>query len=140
MSAIQPLCYLIGISPSKLSKEENLILEAELFICICNALKEHHRAEHKNYFRSIKLTIEMEEVMLETNFVRLIIRDILLTEEYTLDGIAHYTGTHKDIVDEIFAGHNTSPSATFLRKLIELHRSVRHELYNMIIKKSLHNI
>ena len=32
-------------------------------------------------------------------------------------------------------GLNTSPSAIFLRKIIELHRSIRPELYREIMRK-----
>lgn len=32
-------------------------------------------------------------------------------------------------------GHITSPSALLLRKIIELHRSVRKDLYREIMKK-----
>ncbi len=43
MSATKPLCYLIGIHPAKFSKEENFLLEAELFLRICEELKEIFR-------------------------------------------------------------------------------------------------
>jgi hypothetical protein len=36
-------------------------------------------------------------------------------------------------------GRNVRPSAIFLRKLIDLHRSVRRELYQKIIKKVTEN-
>lgn len=135
MSAVEPLCKLIGINPHQISKEENLILEADLFTRICEELKEIFREQFKNYFRLLKLTIEKENHMLESNFVRLIIKDILSTEEYTMSGIAQYADIHEDVVDEVIAGRNTNPSAIFLRKVIELHRSVRCDVYNLIIKK-----
>jgi len=135
MSAIEPLCKLIGIDPHQLSKEEILILEADLFTRICEELKEVFREQHKNYFRLMKFTVEMENNMLESNFARFIIRDILLTEEYTLSGIAQYADVHEDVVDEVIAGRNTNPSAAFFRKMIELHRLVKCDIYNLIIKK-----
>src|SRR3990167_8857747 len=93
MSAIQPLCDLFPINIQKLSKMEMLILEAELFIHVCDALKNIIRAEFQDYFCLIKLHIEKEEKMLETQFIRCVIKDILSTEEYTLTGIACYTHT-----------------------------------------------
>ncbi len=135
MSATEPLCLLIGINPSVLQKEEIIILEAELFVCLCEELKEIFKAQYKHYFRLMKFTEEMEDAMLESNFISLIIKDILLTEEYTLQGIAHYTNTPEDVVHEIVSGRNASPSATFLRRAIELHRLVRRDLYGAIIKK-----
>jgi hypothetical protein len=77
----------------------------------------------------------MEIAMFEANFIRCIINDILSTEEYTLSGIAYYTETPEEIVYDIAIGHNTSPSANLLRKIIELHRSVRRDLYRSIVEK-----
>lgn len=135
MSAIEPFCYLMGINPVKLSKAENFLLEAHLYIRICEELKEIFKQQHKDYFCFMKFTLEMENVMLEENFIRLIIEDILSTGEYTLQGIASYTGTHEDIVSELASGLNTKPLAIYLRKTIELHRSVRRELYRAIGRK-----
>lgn len=135
MPAIEPLCKLIGINPHLLSKEEYLILEADLFIRIYDELKEFFREQYKNYFSLMRFNIEMENAMLESNFARLIIRDILSTEEFTLVGIAQYTDTHEDVIDEVTAGRNTNPSVTFFRKIIEIHRMVRCDIYNVIIKK-----
>ena len=135
MSAIEPLCHLVGVSPAKLTKEENLILEMELFVHICEELKESFNKKFKECFRAIKYSGEMERVMNEANFVRCVINDILLTEEYTLDGIAYYTQTPRDVVYELAIGSNASPSAMLLRKILELHRSVRRELYVVIMKK-----
>ena len=135
MSAMKPLCHLIGINPNNFTKEENILIEAELLIRICEELKEYFRIQHKGYFRLLKLTVEMENVMLEENFIRFLMRDILSTEEYTTEGIANYADTHEDVVIEIVTGRNTNPSALTFRRAIELHRTVREGLYQMIIKK-----
>lgn len=135
MPAIEPLCHLIGINSNKFSKEEIFILEAELLIHICYEIKEFYRDRYKNYFRLMKFTIEMENAMLDANYIRFAINDILLTEEYTLSGIAYYTQTPEDIIYEVVTGSNTRPSATFLQKIIELHREVKRDLYDTIIKK-----
>jgi hypothetical protein len=135
MSAIEPLCNLVGVSPSKLTKEEYLIIEVELFVHVYEELKEHFKEKFKEYFRSIKYREETENAMIEANFVRCVINDILLTGEYTLEGIAYYTQTPGDVLYELAMGSNTSPSAVLLRKLVELHKSVRRELYDLIMKK-----
>jgi hypothetical protein len=135
MSAMEPLYRLLGISTYRLSKEEIYILEAELLTLICNELKEFFRERYKNYFRILKYTLEMENAMLEADFVCLIIKDILSSEEYSLEGIAQYADTHTDIIQEIYTGSNANPSAKLLRRIIELHHSVRRDLYNMIMKK-----
>ncbi|EKD71812.1 MAG: hypothetical protein ACD_46C00091G0004 [uncultured bacterium] len=135
MAAMELLCHLVGINLSKFSREETLLLEAELFVRICEELKEVFRKQHRDYFRLMKFTIEKENIMLEANFVRLIIKDILATEEYNLKGIAYYTDTHEDVVQEVIDGRNTNPSATLLRRSIDLHRLVRRDLYHSIVKK-----
>lgn len=135
MAAMEPLCHLLGVNSKKLSKEENSLLEAELFIHVCNTLKEIFRKSYKDFFRLMKFTVNMEDIMLERNFIRLILSDILSTEEYTLQGIAQYTDIHEDIIQELASGLNTKPLAICLRKIVELHRSVRRELYQEIGKK-----
>lgn len=135
MAALELLCNLAGINLSKLSKEEALMFEAELFWRICEELKEAFREQHKDYFCLMKFSIEKENSMLENNFVSLIIKDILSTEEYNLQGFAFYANTHEDIVQEVIDGRNKNPSAMLLRRSIDLHRLVRRDLYQSIIKK-----
>ncbi len=135
MSATEYLSKLIGIMPYQLTKAEFLFLEAELFLHLYEELKDIFKKKYKDYFILMKFTEEMEHNMLENNFIRFLIEDILSTEEYTLEGIACYTDTHQDIIQEIAAGRNTSPSAKVFQRVIKLHRSVRRDLYQEIIKK-----
>src|SRR3990167_4180813 len=100
MSAMEPLCHLFGTNHRYFSKEENILLEAELFVRVCEELKFILRDNLKNYFCVLKFTTEMENAMLESNFARLILQDILSTDDYTLNGIAHYTNTHEDVGKE----------------------------------------
>lgn len=136
MPALQPLCSLFRVNLNKLSREEKFILEAELLNHICNELKMLFRNQYNDYFRLMKFTKEMVATMLDTNYICFVIKDILLTEEYTLTGIACYTQTPEEVVYELVSGCNTRPSAIFLQRIIELHRSVRSELYNSILKKN----
>jgi hypothetical protein len=135
MSAMEPLCRLIGVTSSMLNKEETILIEAELFIRICEELKKLFRERYRNYFRLMRFTLEKENIMLEAKFAQLIIKDILSTDDYDLRGIAHYTHSHEEVVEEVVTGRNTNPSAAFLRRLIDLHRLVRCDLYHVIIKK-----
>lgn len=135
MPALEPLYCLIGTLSQKLSKNELTILEAELFIRLCEKLKEIFRQQYQEYFRLMRFTKEMENNMLETNFVRLIIDDILSTKEYTIEGIARYIDMPKEVIHDILNGRNTNPSALLLRRTIELHRSVKYDLYCEIVKK-----
>lgn len=135
MAAMELLCHLVGISPSKFSKEEIILLEAELFSHTYEMLKEIFRKQYKDYFRLMKFTIEMENAMLDNMFIRLVIKDVLSTDEYNVKGVAHYTDTHEDVIQEVVDGRNTNPSARLLRRCIDLHRSVRRDLYRSIMKK-----
>src|SRR5579871_2017357 len=98
MPAMELLCHIIGIKSHRLSKEENIILEAELFSRLCEELKNIFKANLKNYFRIMKFNSEMEDNVIEASFIRCIINDILSTESYTLLGIACYTQTPEDII------------------------------------------
>ena len=135
MPATEPLCRLVGISPANLTKEEGLILEVELFARLCEELKQTFKIKYKDYLRIMKCSAEMENAIMEAHFVRCVINDILSTNEYTLDGIAYYTHTPEEVVYELAMGSNTSPSAALLRKIIELHRAVRRDLYEALMKK-----
>lgn len=135
MSALEPLSNLIGIKISNLSETEVLYIEGGLLIAICYEIKEMFRNRYKDYFRLMKYNIEMENAMLDDNYVRFIINDIISTNEYTLAGIAYYTQTPEDVVYDLASGSNTRPSAIFLQKIIELHRNVKRDLYDEIFKK-----
>lgn len=135
MSAVEPLCYLAGINLVGLTREEKFIVEMELFVRVCEALKDEFKMRYKDYFRLLKCSFEMENAIMEMKFLSCIINDILNTEEYTLSGIACYTQTPEDVVYELAIELNINPSAIFLRRIIELHRFVRRELYSAIMEK-----
>ncbi len=135
MSAVEPLCLLFGINPRDLSKEEVLLLEAELTRSLCKELKATYRKQYRSYFRLMKYTEEMEKSMIDKNFLRFVINDILVSEEYTLSGIALYTATPEEVIEEIASGANTEPTVTILERVIEIHRLVRRNLYDTLIKK-----
>jgi hypothetical protein len=135
MPATELLCNLAGVKPHNLSREESIIIEAELFTQVCKKLNEVFIAKHKSYLQMLKFDRDKEIKMLEENFTRCIINDILATEEYTLTGIAYYTQTPEEVVFEIVNGTITNPSVLFFRKVVELHKTVRHDLYKSIMEK-----
>src|SRR3990167_2241620 len=140
MSAREPFYYLIGINSNQLSKEEYFLLEAELIVRLCNELKEFFRKKYKSYFHLMKFSETMEDSMLETNLVRLITNDILSTEEYDLNGIAYYADTPGEVIQEMIDVRNTRPSAIFLLRIINIHRSVRRDLYDEMINKIINQL
>jgi hypothetical protein len=135
MPALEPLCLLIGIHPKNLTKEEKRLLEADLYIKICIELKEIYRERYKHYFRLMNFTKDQEDAMLEEKFLQNILKDILLSQQYDPQGIAIYTDIPLDVILELISGLNTQPSAICFRKIIELDRNVRGEVYNAIGKK-----
>ncbi|VVC76396.1 hypothetical protein AQUSIP_17080 [Aquicella siphonis] len=139
MPAIQEFCDIFCLDSQGLSRKEKLILEADLFVQVCRELIEIFRQYFQNYFILMNFSVEMENAMLEENFLQLLIKDILISGEYTVAGIAHYTNIHEDIVHEVLIGRNNCPSAAFLRRTIELHQSVRRDIYQQIRKKIADN-
>lgn len=135
MSAVEPLHQLVGLRIPKLKKNDEILLEVVTLLKICAALKDFFKELHKDYFAMMKLNKEEQDEMIETNFTRLILEDILANEAYNIHGIANYTGTHEDVVQEVIDGRNASPSARFFRKSIELHFIARRDLYSELIKK-----
>jgi hypothetical protein len=132
MPAIEPLCLVIGICSKKFSKQEKNLLEADLYTHVCAQLKEIYRQQLKDYFYFAKFTKNQEDAMLEEKFVQNILKDILLSNQYDPKGIAIYTNIPEDVIMELILGINTHPSSIYFRKIIELDRVVRPELYQKI--------
>lgn len=137
MPAMEPLCHLAGIDSHKLTTEENLVLEAILLVRLCDELVEHFRTEYTGYFRTMKFTREMENEMLNKNILRLILGDMLKSEEYSISGIAYYTQMPEEVISDVFTGQNMAPSLPLSRKIIDMHRTVRADFYRETIKRIL---
>ena len=135
MPAIEPFCRLLRIDIFKLPREEVLILEAEIFIRLYKELNEIFRCHYKNYFNLLKFNKEMEDTVLEANFIKDITKDLVTMGEYSLAGIAYHTNIPEEVIREIALGNNTNPSLHASRKIIELHRVARFSLYHEITKK-----
>ena len=129
MQPMELLQGVIGIEVRKLSKKENVVLEAELFIRVCDIIKEIFRKKNKYYFGVAKFNNKMENAMLDANFLRYMIHDILGSEEYSLEGIAYYTETPEEVICDVLSGRNTNPSLPLSWKIIGMHRTVRATLY-----------
>lgn len=137
MPALELLSQIMGVDVKKLSKQENLILEAELYTHVFHKRWQMYKREHKDYFNLLKCNMKMESMMLDLYVIQCLINDILKSESYTLSGIASYTETSLDLIQELLVSQQMSEMMAFPRKLIELHKSVRPELYQDILKKVL---
>ena len=135
MAALELLCHFVGIDSKKLSREEIMILEAELYLRISNEILESYQSQYKDYFHLFKFNIGMENMMIELNFIRCLIDDILKSEAYTLSGIAYYTQTPEEVIQDLLIGYKVSPTIAFPRKLIDLHKLIRPEIYQNVMNK-----
>jgi len=135
MAAAELFYRMIGVNDYSLSKQESGILEVNLFMRVCEEIEKVFKSQYKDYFRLIKSNEEMEKVMLDGGLIRHVLSDILLTEEYSLEGIALYTQTSEEVICDLIAGQNAVPSLSLSRKIVELHRFVRPDLYKEIIQK-----
>ena len=73
--------------------------------------------------------------MTDDNIVRCLINDLIQSGEYSLPGIASYTNTPEDVVYDIASGLNTRPSFFLARKVIDLHKEARKDIYIKILNK-----
>ena len=136
MPAPAAFTEVIGVDAALFSKEENLFLEMALFYQVVSELKRLFHKQWKLYFHLVAIKPK-EETMQETHYLRCIINDIIRSETYTLSGIAVYTHEPFDSIYEVVSGENTSPSWRLWRKIVDLHRTVRPELYQGIMRKLL---
>jgi hypothetical protein len=140
MPATEFLYQLIGIEPRKFSKEENVLIEAEIFTRICGDMEVIFEEKNKNYFRVIKFYIDKESDMRNhdlqlVDLVCTVVNDILSTKEYTIEGIAQYADLPPDVIYEASLGANKAPSLKLFRRVIELHKMVRPKLYEYLMDK-----
>ena len=127
----------LGSRYLKLSKNEKCLFDAYIFVQIYHELYEKYKMHCKKYWALIKDCCAKEDIMQENEFLEFIIKDIVSTEEYTLEGIANTLRMPIDVIYDLAAGINTDPSSVLWRKIIKLHSSVKRELYLELINKIL---
>lgn len=133
MAALEP--FFQSTFLKNLTREEIYLLEVDVFLKLYKELINFFRLCFFDSQNQENSNIDMETNMIENNFIRYLIRDILVTEEYTLKGIALYAQTSLDVIYDIIVGRNDSPSLMISRRIMELHRSTRPMLYREILAK-----
>lgn len=123
MATTEHFCRIAKINPQHLSKEEAFLLEVSLLTDICNE------------FIDIHSLLTGENKMTYGKLIHLILNDLIKTNDYTLTGVAHYSNVPEEVIYDISTGINTNPSLEVSRKIIELHKSARSELYQHIMEK-----
>src|SRR5438046_2435049 len=113
MSSPQSLLSLLRLKflvPDGAAKSEIRLLEAEITAHLVDELMDFFESKYCAKNGLHKTGKKGESVMLDVNFLKEMLRDILITGEYTLDGVVSYTGYHEDTILEVAAGLNANPS------------------------------
>jgi hypothetical protein len=129
------LTQLLPPSLYKLSPNEAILLEANLFVRVTERCRDLFQTRYKAYYALLKNEKNKDNLMTEKDFMKCLVSDIVSTNEYTLEGIAHYTRMPLDVIVEIVTGVNDNPSLILASKIISLHAHVRRNLYDDLIKK-----
>lgn len=137
MSLPQALCTIVNIPPTALTVHENILLEAELFFSLYQQLIEFFQAPIQQFRRLIKNNLDKEKLMLQENLIKCLVQDIISSEHYSISGIATYTDSHEEVIENILNGTHSHPSLPLARKIFELHRHIRPELYKALLNRAL---
>jgi hypothetical protein len=140
MPATDLIFCLFRVKTSKLSTAERIILEAKCLTIIYYEFQSMIADRYKNYLRLVKPANYMEKQMQGGDFLRELIVDILSTEEYSMAGIARFAHVSEDVLIDIASGLNRHPTFDLSRKIIEIHASVRRDLYDSIVKKAFSDL
>jgi len=121
----------------KLSKAESILLEAVIFVRVVDVFLEIFENRYNAYQKLLKNELSKEDEIMEVNFLRNLVNDILSTNDYTLEGIANVIRMPLDVVLEIVTGINTNPSLMLAARIIKLHSDVRRDFYEALIRKMI---
>lgn len=82
-----------------------------------------------------KYILEEKGCMIDGYIIRKLVNDLIINREYSIEGLAHYTGFPEDVIYDISAGLNNDPTITLSNKIIELHFIARREFYMKFLEK-----
>ena len=118
---------ILGVNKDKkYSVREKRILELLLYKYIYDEM--HHRLEENYFFKE-------EHEMVDGYLIRSLVNDLLINKDYSISGLACYTGIPEDVIYDISAGINNDPTITVSNKIIGLHFMARRELYVSFVKR-----
>lgn len=117
-------------------KNERKLLKAFL-LCHCHKLL--CELFHNVIQQSVNhdATVAMESYLMDSKIIQFLIRDILETGEYTLEGIAHYTKIPFDVILDAACGNNYQLSVTPWARIVDLYIQVKPEISEMLFDKLL---
>lgn len=131
MAANDLLESMLRICVGKVSEKEKLLLEIIFF--------KYLYAQLKKTIESIECK-QTEEAMLDGSVIRILINDLLISGEYSLQGLANYTDYSEDVLYDIAAGINNQPTLSLATKIIELHALARQEFYSFLVNKTIKQV
>lgn len=112
-------------------KTRNLLLASGLFSTLCSELEK--------VFKPMFVEAYQNDFSFGTTLISSLLKDILLSEHYNLSGISYYTQIPKDVLIDIITYSNSNPSFELSIRIIDLHMSVRKDLYKNILNKFIKN-
>ncbi len=74
---------------------------------------------------------------MDQKIIQLVIRGILESGQYTLEGIAYYTRIPFDIILDAACGHQHELSMTAWSRIVGLYMQVRPDVSKLLLKKLL---
>ena len=126
MCAMDLLSNVLHFYFDKLPRKEKLLLEAIFFAFLYQELATHYKNE-SNQTREVS--------MINDPVICNLVNDLLINNDYSIQGLADYTGYPEDVIYDLAAGMNTNPTILLSTKIIQLHAIARRDLYNTLLKK-----
>jgi hypothetical protein len=106
-------------------------------------LLQAHHLFHALFFQEKMLQIDpnvfshTECYSMDQKIIQLVIRGILESGQYTLEGIAYYTRIPFDIILDAACGHQRELSMTAWSRIVGLYMQVRPDVSKLLLKKLL---
>lgn len=128
MATMDLLTNLFHVQLETLSKKEKLLLETILFNLLYQELIESYQVDDSN---------QKENEMINEPMIRLLINDLLSNNDYSLQGLASYSGFPEEVIYDLATGITSNPTLALSTKIIELHAIARKDFYCELIKKMI---
>jgi hypothetical protein len=125
-----------GLLPQCWMKMERTLLQGLILL-------HAHHLFHNLFFQAKILQIDpnvffhMECYSMDQKIIQLVIRGILESGQYTLEGIAYYTRIPFDIILDAACGHQHELSMTAWSRIVGLYMQVRPDVSKLLLKKLL---
>lgn len=87
------------------------------------------------YINSDSVSLEMEYYVMDSKIIQCIIRSILGSEEYTLEGIARYTRVPFDVIFDAACGNNRHLSITSWLRIVDLYLQTNPEISEKLLDR-----